>query len=95
MNKYESVIIIKPNIAEDIIKEIIEKVKKILETNNGTITKVEEIGLKKLAYEIQKSQEGYYIVFEYEIEPTIIAELERYFRITEDVLKFLTIRKDD
>ena len=53
------------------------------------------MGLKKLAYEIKKCKEAYYLVFDYEAEPNSIAEFERVLRITDDVLKFIVIRKED
>ena len=94
MNKYESVIIIKPNLDEEEIDNIIQKVKDIIE-ENGSVTKIDNMGMKKLAYEIRKNKEGYYIVIYFEADPSIILELERYYRITENIIKFLTVRKDD
>ena len=94
MNKYESVIIIKPNLDEEEIDNITQKVKDIIE-ENGTVTKVEKMGMKKLAYEIKKNKEGYYIVIYFEADPSIISELERNYRINENIIKFITIRKDD
>ncbi len=94
MNKYESVIIIEPNLDEEEIDNIIQKVRDIIE-ENGSVTKVEKMGMKKLAYEIRKNKEGYYIVIYFEADPSIISELERYYRITENIIKFLTVRNDD
>lgn len=94
MNKYESVIIIKPNLDEEEIDNITQKVKDIIE-ENGTVTKVEKMGMKKLAYEIRKNKEGYYIVIYFEADASIISELERYYRITENIIKFINVRKDD
>ncbi len=94
MNKYESVIIIRPNLDEEEIDNIIQKVKDIIE-ENGSVTKIDNMGMKKLAYEIRKNKEGYYIVIYFEADPSIILELERYYRITENIIKFLTVRKDD
>ncbi len=94
MNKYESVIIIEPNLDEEEIDNIIQKVRDIIE-ENGSVTKVEKMGMKKLAYEIKKNIECYYIVIYFESDPSIISELERYYRITENIIKFITVRKDD
>ncbi len=94
MNKYESVIIIEPNLDEEEIDNIIQKVKDIIE-ENGKVTQVDKMGMKKLAYEIKKNKEGYYVVIYFESDPSIIAELERYYRITENIIKFITVRKDD
>lgn len=94
MNKYESVIIIKPNLDEEEIDNITQKVKDIIE-ENGTVTKIENMGMRKLAYEIKKNKEGYYVVIYFTAKPSIIAELERHYRINENIIKFLTVRKDD
>lgn len=94
MNKYESVIIITPNIDDDKRKEVITKVETLI-NNNGKVTNVEEKGKKKLAYEIQKCKEAYYVIFYFEAESTFIAELERNFRITDEIIKFMTVREED
>ena len=91
MNKYESVIIIGQEVTEDGIKALISKVTDLI-NNEGKVEKVEEIGRKKLAYEIGKNTEGYYVVFNFEAKPELIAELERNYRITDDIIKFITIR---
>lgn len=95
MNKYESVIIIRPNKTADEIKSIIEDMKNLIIKNNGNFEKVENLGLKKLAYEIKKCKEGYYAVLYFEADASVITELERMYRITEDIIKFMTIKKDD
>ncbi len=95
MNKYESIIIVTPKAEDQEIKTIIEKIKEIINTNNGSITKVEELGKRKFAYEIQKYKEGYYVLFEFEADSSVISKIERYYRITEDIIKFLTVKKDD
>lgn len=94
MNKYESVIIVNPNLDEKEIDEIMQKVKEIIE-EKGTVTKVDKMGMKKLAYEIKKNKEGYYIVIYFSCDPSIISELERYYRITENIIKFITVRQGD
>lgn len=94
MKKYESVIIIKPNLNEEEIGNIIQKVKDIIK-QNGKVTQVDKMGMKKLAYEIKKNKEGYYVVIYFESDPSIILELERYYKITENILKFLNVRKDN
>lgn len=95
MNKYESVIIIRPDKTDDEIKLIIEDMKNLVIKNNGNFEKVENLGLKKLAYEIRKCKEGYYAVLYFEADASVITELERMYRITEDIIKFMTIRKDE
>ena len=57
--------------------------------------KVDEEGLKTLAYEIKKNKEAHYMLFTFEAEPSSIAELERIYRITDEILKFIVVRKED
>ena len=92
MNKYESVIIINPNLEEQAIKALIEKFSNLI-NKNGKVESGEEAGKKKLAYEVKKYTEGYYVVINFEAEPSLIAELERNYRITDEILKFIVIKK--
>ncbi len=95
MNRYESIFIIASSVTEEDIKEFIEKIKNLITTNGGNVTNVEELGKKKLAYEIKKNKEGYYVLIEFDLNAEVIKELERVYRITDEIIKFLTIRKDD
>ena len=88
MNKYESVIIINPNVEETALKELIERFQNLINTD-GKVENVNELGKKKLAYEIKKNKEGYYVVYDFEANPSLIAELERNYRITDEVIKLL------
>ena len=92
MNKYESVVIINPNVEENSLKELIERFKTLINTD-GNVEQVSELGKKKLAYEIKKNKEGYYVVYDFEAKPSLIAELERNYRITDEILKFIVIKK--
>ena len=92
MNKYESVVIINPNVEENALKELIERFQTLINTD-GKVEQVNELGKKKLAYEIKKNKEGYYIVYDFEANPSLIAELERNYRITDDVIKFIVVKK--
>ena len=95
MNKYESVIIINPSLEEQGIKEVITKFTDLINNNDGKVENVEEMGRRKLAYEIKKHAEGYYVVYTFEANPEFIKELERIYRITDSIMKFITIRKED
>ena len=94
MNKYESVIIINPSVEEEGIKNLIKTYTDLI-NKNGKVEKVDELGKKKLAYEIKKNKEAYYVVFTFESAPESIAELERNYRITDEVIKFIVVRKDE
>ncbi len=94
MNKYESVIIIKPNLEDGEIEGIITEITDLI-NQDGKVLEVDKKGVKKLAYEIEKCKEGYYITFDFEVKSEIIIELERHYRINENIIKFITLRKDD
>ena len=93
MNKYESVIIVNLNLEEESVKNLIKKFSDLINTD-GTVASVEEKGKRKLAYEIKKQKEGFYIVFKFEAKPELISELERNYRITDEVMKFIVIKEE-
>ena len=80
MNKYESVVIIDPSVDEEKVKELSQRFTDLI-NKDGKVEKVEELGKKRLAYEVKKNKEGYYVVLNFEANPTLIAELERNYRI--------------
>ncbi len=93
MNKYESVIIVNPNVEEAELKNLEEKFTTLI-NKNGKVESVENMGKKKLAYEVRKNKEGIYLCFNFEAEPDSITELERIYRITDEIIKFIVIRKE-
>ena len=94
MNKYESIIIINPNVEEEAVKKLTDDFSALI-NNAGKVEKVDMLGKKKLAYEVKKNKEGYYAVIYFEAEPTVITELERNYRISDDVIKFMTINVNE
>ena len=94
MNKYESIIIINPSLEEQGMKEIIKKFEDMI-NSEGKVESVEEMGKRKLAYDIKKFTEATYVLFNFEAKPELIAELERNYRITDEIIKFIVVRKDE
>ena len=94
MNQYESIIIVNPNLDEAGLKALEEKFTGLI-NENGKLENVENMGKKKLAYEIKKHKEGNYVVINFEANPELIKELERIYRITDEVIKFIVVRKDE
>ena len=94
MNKYESVIIINPSADEDKVKSLIDRFSDLI-NKQGKVEKVDTLGKRKLAYEVKKNKEGIYVVFYFEAEPTLIAELERNYRITDEVIKFIVVKSEE
>ena len=93
MNKYESIIIVNPNVDEAGLKALEEKFTGLI-NENGKVESVENMGKKRLAYEIKKFKEGTYMLFNFESNPDSIKELERVYRITDDIIKFIVVRKE-
>ena len=93
MNKYESVVIINPTVEEENMKALISKFTEII-NKDGKVEKVDELGKRKLAYDVKKFDEGFYAVFYFEANPDLITELERNYRITDEIIKFMTIKQD-
>jgi len=93
MNKYEAMYIISPTIDEEQVKALVEKFNELI-SEHGEIEKVEEWGRKKLAYEVQDQKEGYYVLVYFTANPEFPAELERIFKINEDILKYLILNRE-
>ena len=95
MRRYETIFIVRPNVAEDEIEAVINKTSSIIEGDGGTIIKIDKWGLKKLAYLIKKETQGIYVHIDYAAIPASVSELERIFRIDDKVLKYLTVKLAD
>ena len=88
---YETLTILHPDLAEARVKEVLTWMQQLVENGQGKVLQVEEWGMRDLAYRIQKQRRGYYVRLEYEATPAALQELERNFRLSEDVLRFLSI----
>lgn len=91
MRKYETVLISDPDLSDQSRSELLDKVRNIITNEKGILLDLDEWGNKKLAYEIKKKLRGYYICATYGGDGELVKELERNFRLTDDVLKFMTI----
>ena len=94
MNKYESVIIVNPNVDEEGIKALEKKFTDII-NNDGKLEKIDNLGKRKLAYEVKKNNEGIYLVLTFEANADLIEELQRNYRITHEVIKFIVIKIEE
>ena len=91
--KYETIFILSPTLGEEDTAALVQKFKSLAESH-ATLGDVEEWGKRRLAYQIDKLDEGYYVLMNFESPPEFPAELERVYSITEGVLRWLTICKD-
>jgi len=94
MNHYETVFILTPVLSDAQMKEAVEKFSKVLTDNGASIVNVEEWGLRKLAYPIQKKSTGFYSLIEFDAPAELVKKLETAYRRDERVIRFLTFRLD-
>jgi small subunit ribosomal protein S6 len=95
MRHYETTYILRPNLGEDQFTEIIERTNAIVTDDGGSIIEIDRWGIKKLAYEIKKEAQGYYVYMNYAAHGTTVSEIERIFRIDDRLLRYLTIKLAD
>jgi len=89
--KYETVFIISPTLDDEARANLIEKFKNLI-SSNGQLLTVEEWGKRRLAYKIDKHAEGYYVLMQFTSKPEFPRELERVYRITDGVIRFLIVK---
>lgn len=94
MNHYETVFILNPVLSDVQVKETVSKFEDFLTSKGAKFVAKEDWGLKKLAYEIQNKKSGFYTLFEFTAEPSVIAEFETEFRRDERVMRYLTVTLD-
>ena len=94
MNQYETVFILTPVLSEAQMKEAVKDYEKFIKADGGKIVSTEDWGLRKLAYPIQKKSNGFYNLFEFQANPSLIADLELKFKRGERVIRFLTVKMD-
>lgn len=95
MHEYDTTFIVQPEITEEGREAMIQRLGELLERSGATPLDVDDMGKKKLAYEIRDFQKGHYLAFFYLDDGKAVAELERTMRLDESVLRFLTVRKKD
>ncbi|MBE6737853.1 MAG: 30S ribosomal protein S6 [Ruminococcaceae bacterium] len=91
---YETVMVLSVKNGEEAVQALVEKFKKTIE-KYATLQSVDEWGKRKLAYQINKETEGYYVLMNFESEAEFPAELDRRYKITDGVLRSLIIKKDE
>ena len=94
MNKYELALVVNAKIEDEERAATLEAVKELITRFGGTVTHVDDWGKKRLAYEIQKMNEGFYYFIQFEADSNVPDEIEQRVRIMEKVIRYLCIRKD-
>ncbi|MEA3384111.1 MAG: 30S ribosomal protein S6 [Campylobacterota bacterium] len=92
---YETMFIVKPTLTEEEIQNQIATVKANIEKNGGEVVSCDDMGMKNLAYEIQKNKRGYYYVIYFKAPSESVAELERNYRVNESIIRFIFIKYEN
>ena len=95
MKAYELMLIMRPNLDDEAREAVLEKIRSILTTEGGTVDSEEAWGKRRLAYEIDHTEEGDYQVVLFHANTATVAELDRVLNITDQVLRFMVVRRDD
>ena len=95
MRKYEALYIIRPNYEEEQYTAFVEKYNAVIQANGGEVIKVDPWGKRRLAYEIDKIREGFYVLVEFQGEADLPAELERNFRISDEIMRYLVVKQPE
>jgi small subunit ribosomal protein S6 len=94
MKRYETIVIIDPDLSKEAEAPVFERVNDLIPQYEGFLIETDDWGTKKLAYEIKKKSRGHYVRFDFCGDGALIQEMERFFRIDDKVLKFMTVLLD-
>ena len=94
MRNYEIMFIVNPNTAEDEIEKINSQLEGVITSAGGEIQKIEKMGKRRLAYEVDRLREGFYVLFVIGANGDIVRECERRLRVMDAVIKYITVRTD-
>ncbi|MGI9035617.1 MAG: 30S ribosomal protein S6 [Pyrinomonadaceae bacterium] len=92
---YEVMYIVNPETSGDDVTKLTENLQGVIESQGGSIVKLEDMGKRKMAYEINRKTEGHYVLFEIEGSGREIAELERRMRVNDAIMRYITVRVDE
>jgi len=95
MRPYETVFIVRPDMTQEEVDQVLEFYKDNITKNGGEIVKVDPWGKQTMAYEIENVREGYYFLIQYNADENYNDELERRYRYSEDVLRFVIVQLDE
>ena len=95
MRVYEELFIVKPDTPEEEVDGFVEQIQHVITNGKGTVDKTDKWGVRKLAYRVQKYNEGIYVLIQFTSSPELVKEVERRMRVADQVIKFITVRIDE
>lgn len=94
MRQYEVMYVLRPDLEEEKIKANVAHYSEVVTSFGGEVTKLQEMGKRRLAYEIQKFREGYYVLMNFKANADAVAEADRLMKINDDIIRFLFVREE-
>ncbi len=91
MREYESIFVLNPDVSDGQVDAEVEKIREFVTSKKGEVTEVQKWGRRKLAYEIGKNREGNYTLIRFQSDSAVPQELERRYRLNENMIRFLTV----
>ncbi len=95
MRNYEFTFIAPPDVEDEGLASVTEKVSQFITEGGGQVTSVNHWGRRRLAYPIRNQKEGYYVLMQVQLDPKSLTELERKLKLTEEVIRYLLVRVED
>ncbi len=95
MPLYEHVFLARQDVSAQQVESLTEQFKSVIETNGGTVGKVEYWGVRPLAYRVRKNRKAHYSLINIDAQPAAVAEMERQMRLSDDILRFMTVRVEE
>jgi small subunit ribosomal protein S6 len=95
MRLYETIFITRPDLSEEQAAGVVDAIKGVVTGHGGDVVKEEDWGVKPLAYDVDHHSKGHYHLFQFRGDGPLLGELERNYRYTESIIKFMTIRMDE
>ncbi len=95
MTKYESVLIARQDLGASQVSSIVSDMSKVIADQGGEVVRVDNWGLKNLAYRIKKNRKGHYVLLNISAPAQAIAEYERLLRVNEDIIRYMTVKVED
>lgn len=92
---YETMYILRPQLDEEAVDTVVAKISDHITANGGAIEKAEKRGRKRLAYEVKDHRDGFYVLANFKADPSSIKELERTFKLTDDIIRHIVVRLED
>ncbi len=95
MRNYEAMYVLKPELEEEALNAAIARFEEVVTNNGGEVVKTDRWGKRRLAYEVKGYLEGFYVLMEFKAPNTLSQELDRIFKIQDDVIRHLVVKKDE